>query len=210
MNLTDMLFESVCTDTRLTDSLFNLKATGGGGLPSEYKKVKGFSMDNDCYFEITDFYITGADTLKFSFSMTDTCNVIGSYSGSASGNNYSLYATTSSSGKYLRYKNGAYNSYFDTNKVYNVVITPTGSQGMETDSTWSEQDFTCTKEFYVGTTSPTSTSAKLKGSLYGKIEVVGRLKLIPCERLADNVLGYYDTYTETFYEPAVGTPTVIE
>ena len=183
---------------------------GGGGLPDGYRKVKGFSMNNDCYFEITDFYLTGADTMKFSFLMEATCNVLSAYSGSASGNNYSLYATTTSSGKYLRYKNGAYNSYFDTDKVYNVVITPTGTQGMENDSTWDELDFTCAEEFYIGTTSPSSSSAKLKGSLYGNIEVVGRLKLIPCERISDGVLGYYDAVEDMFYEPAVGTPTEIE
>ena len=213
MNLTDALFSLVKKPSSLTDALFYKKIMGDGGggeLPDGYRKVKGFEMNNDCYFKITDFYLTGADTLKFSFSMTATCNVIGSYSGSATGNNYSLYATTSSTGKYLRYKSGAYNSYADTDKVYNVVISPTGTQGMETNSTWSQLDFTCTEEFYVGTTSPSSSSAKLKGSLYGNIEVVGRLKLIPCERLEDNVLGYYDAIGETFYAPAVGTPTVIE
>lgn len=210
MNLTNILFDKVRPCSDLTEQAFSRVYNSGDGLPSEYKKVKGFSMDNDCYFEISDFYLTGADTLKFSFSMTTTCNVLGAYSGSASGNNYSLYATTSSTGKYLRYKNGAYNSYFDTDKVYNVVITPTGTQGMETNSTWSELDFTCTEEFYVGTTSPSSSSAKLKGSLYGNIEVVGRLKLIPCERLSDGVLGYYEVISQTFYEPTVGTPTEIE
>ena len=56
----------------------------------------------------------------------------------------------------------------------------------------------------IGSTTLTGSSAKLKGNLYGNIIVDGRLKLIPCERVSDNVLGYYDTYSETFYEPYTG------
>lgn len=211
MNLTDMLFENVRTDVHLTDSLFNMKATGGGGgLPSEYREVGGFSMNDNCYWVIDDFKLTGADTLIFSFSITAACNVIGSYSGSASGNNYSLYATTSS-GNYLRYKNGAYNSKVDANEMYNVVIRPTGTDGMKTDSTWTQEDFTCTTDFCIGTTAENTSSAKLKGSLFGHIEVIDgsdeyRLCLVPCERLSDSVLGYYDLVSGVFYEPAYGTP----
>lgn len=210
MNLTDALFSLVKKPSSLTEMLFYKKIMGDGGLPSEYKEVKGFEMDNDCYFEIADLYLTGADSLKFSFMVTAACNVIGSYSGSASGNNYSLYVAISGTGKYLRYKNGAYNSIVETNDVYDVTITPTGVTGMKTDSTWEQLDFTCTEPFYIGTTSPSSSSAKLKGVLLGNIEVVGKLKLIPCERLEDGVLGYYDAIGKVFYEPAVGTPTAIE
>lgn len=211
MNLTDALFSLVKKPSSLTEALFYQKLRGdnsGGGLPSEYRRVGGFSMNDNCYYEIEDFYLTGADTLRFTVMVAAACNVLGSYSGSASGNNYSLYATVSS-GNYLRYKNGAYNSSFVAFEVYDIVITPTGSHGMKTDSTWSQLDFTCTAPLYIGTTSPTSSSAKLKGELYGEIIVDGRLKLIPCERLADGVLGYYDAIGKVFYEPAVGTPLEI-
>ena len=49
-----------------------------------------------------------------------------------------------------------------------------------------------------------------EGSLYGSIEVVGRAKFVPSERLSDGVLGYYDAYSETFYTPTGTPPTVIE
>ena len=44
------------------------------------------------------------------------------------------------------------------------------------------------------------------GDIIGNVIVDGRLKLIPCERLSDNVLGYYDAVSGTFYEPTGGAP----
>ena len=171
-------------------------------LPAGYKRVLGFSMNNNAYWKITDFPLYGSDTLRFSFEATDACNIIGAYSGSASGNNYSLYAAASSN--YLRYKNGAYNSAIDFNTRYDVEITPTGSHGMKTDSTWTAQEFTTPTDLCIGTTSTSASSAKLKGKMYGNVEVVGRAKFIPCERASDNVLGYYDIIGKAFYEQASG------
>lgn len=174
-------------------------------LPAGYKRVLGFQMKNNAYWEIPNFPLNGSDTLRFSFETTDFCNVIGAYSGSASGNNYSLYVSQSSN--YLRYKNGAYNSTVDFDTRYDVEITPTGSSGMKVDSTWTAQTFTTPTNLCIGTTSVNASSSKLKGKLYGNIEVVGRAKFIPCERISDNVLGYYDLIGETFYMPTSGTPT---
>ena len=171
-------------------------------LPTGYKRVLGFKMNNNSYWEIADFPLYGSDTLRFSFDATDACNVIGAYSGSASGNNYSLYVSTSSN--YLRYKSGAYNSAIDYDKRYDVELTPTGSSGMKVDSTWTEQTFTTPTNLCIGTTAKSASSAKLKGNLYGNIEVVGRAKFVPCERVSDNALGYYDIVGEAFYEQASG------
>lgn len=179
-------------------------------LPTGYKRVKGFSMNDNCYWKFTDFKLNGSDTLRFSFSCTASCNVIGAYSGSASGNNYSLY-TAAGGGNYLRYKGGAYNSGIDADTRYDVVITPTGATGMKTDSTWTALEFTTSTDFCVGTTSTSTSSAKMKGSFFGDIIVENasgeRLHLIPCERVSDNELGYYDTVGDTFYAPTSGTPT---
>lgn len=171
-------------------------------LPAGYKRVLGFSMNNNSYWEIEDYPLYGSDTLRFSFDATDACNVIGAYSGSASGNNYSLYVGSSSN--YLRYKNGAYNSGVSYNTRYDVEITPTGTSGMKTDSTWTEQTFTTPTNLCIGTTATSASSAKLKGNLYGNIEVVGRAKFVPCERVSDGELGYYDLIGEAFYEQASG------
>ena len=175
-------------------------------LPSGYKRVKGFSMNDNCYWKFTDFKLNGSDTLRFSFSCTTSCNVIGAYSGSASGNNYSLYVATGG-GNYLRYKSGAYNSVIDTDKRYDVVITPTGTSGMKTNSTWTALEFTTSTDFCVGTTSTSTSSAKMKGSFFGDIIVDGRMHLVPCERVSDSKLGYYDLIGEAFHAPTTGTPT---
>ena len=171
-------------------------------LPAEYKRVLGFTLNNNAYWEIADFPLYGTDTLKFAFEATDACNVIGAYSGSASGNNYSLYVSTSSN--YLRYKSGAYNSAINFDTRYDVEITPTGSNGMKTDSSWTAQTFTTPTNLCIGTTATSASSAKLKGNLYGNVEVVGRAKLVPCERVSDNALGYYDLIGKAFHEQASG------
>ena len=192
------------------EALFVKKLSGGGsGLPDAYEAVKGFSMDNDCYFQIDDFYLYGSDTLKFSCSITAACNVIGAYSGSGSGANYSLYGTTIG-GSYLRYYSGTYNSKMVADKRYDITLTPTGSHGMELDTTWNEIEFTTTRPFCIGTTAANiTTSARMKGSFFGHIIVKGRAVFIPCKRKSDNVYGYYEKYSDTFYEPALGTPTPI-
>ena len=48
------------------------------------------------------------------------------------------------------------------------------------------------------------------GAVVGAFVVDGRFNGIPCKRKADDVLGYYDTVTGTFFEPTIGTPTVVE
>jgi hypothetical protein len=197
-----------CTD--FFETLF-AKAMTESELPDGYKRVKSLTMNNDCYYEIDDFYLKGSDTLEFSFLITGTCNVIGAYSGSSSGANYSLYASISNV-SYLRYYSGTYNSMFEADKRYDVVITPTGTKGFIYNSTWDELEFTTTIPFCIGTTRANlTTSAKMKGTFYGNIIVKDangiRFKGIPCVRLSDNIAGYYDTVSETFYEPNGTNPT---
>lgn len=179
-------------------------------LPDDYKQVIGFTYNNNCYFPITNFKMRGSDTLRFAFKCTQStpaCNVLGAYDGTSAQTNYSLYLGGSASAKYLRYNGSTYNSQAVTDKVYNVVVTPTGSSGMETDSSWSAKTFESDGDLCIGTTSPTATSSKMVGDIIGNIEVDGRLNLIPCERVSDSVLGYYDTVSKNFYEP-VGTAPV--
>lgn len=183
---------------------------GGSILPDGYKRVLGFDFSSNCYYVIDNFKLTSNDTVKFSFSVDKACNVFGCYTTTDATTNYSLYMTTSTNGKYLRYGSGTYASYIASSnfgKRYDVVITPTGSQGMPTNDTWEKGSFTCVSDLCIGTTSPGATSAKLDGCIYGDFIVVGKLKLIPCERISDGVLGYYDKYSETFYAPETGTPT---
>ena len=176
-------------------------------LPSGYKRVLGYTCNNNAMWEITDFHLRGSDTVRISFSITAACNVWGCYQGASATDNYDLYASVSAGSKYLRYSDGTYLSYWsnsDLGERFDTVITPTGTSGMPQDSTWTPKTFESANSMLIGSTTVSGTSAKLKGNLYGNVEVDGRLKLIPCERASDGVLGYYDTYSETFYEPYTG------
>lgn len=176
-------------------------------LPAAYKRVLGFACNNNAMWQITGFKLRGSDTVRISFSVTAACNVFGCYQGTDATDNYDLYVSTTANSKYLRYGNGTYLSYWSSSNLgvrFDVVYTPTGTTGMPDDSTWTPATFTSANDLLIGSTTTTGTSAKMKGSFYGTIIVDGRLKLIPCERVSDNVLGYYDTYSETFYEPYTG------
>ena len=187
-----------------------LKALKGGGLPEEYKKVKGFEFSASTYYKITDFFLAGSDTVHISFSVDKACNVFGSYTSTSASDNYSLYASTSSGAKYLRYSDDTYNSYFSNANLgqrFDVTISPTGTSGMPVDSEITPKTFTASSDLCIGTTAPSATSSKLDGKIWGSIVVDGRLRLVPCERLSDHVLGYYDTVGGTFYEPIGSAPT---
>lgn len=180
-------------------------------LPSGFKRVLGFQCNNNAMWEIDNFHLRGSDTVRVSFSVTAACNVWGCYQSASATDNYDLYATVTEGGKYLRYADGTYNSYFSSanqGRRFDVVYTPTGSSGMPIDSTWEASTFESANDLLIGSTTITGTSSKLKGNLYGDFVVenggVERLHLIPCERVSDNVLGYYDKVGETFYEPYTG------
>ena len=178
-------------------------------VPDGYKKLIGYSCNNNVLWKITGFKLRGSDTVRISFSVTAACNVFGCYQGTDADDNYDLYASTSSGAKYLRYGNGTYLSYWSSANMgerFDVVFSPTGTSGMPQDSTWTEKTFEAANDMLIGSTSTSSTSSKLKGDLYGNIVVDGRLCLVPCERVADGVLGYYDYYSNTFFAPT-GTPT---
>lgn len=178
-------------------------------LPSEYRRLLGYACDNDVLWQITGFHLRGSDTIRISFSVTSGCNVFGCYQGTDATDNYDLYVSTTSGSRYLRYGGGTYLSYWSSANMgqrFDVVFSPTGTTGMPQDSTWAPLTFESANDLLLAATTLTGTSSKLRGNLYGSFVVDGRLNLIPCERLSDGSLGYYDTYTGTFYEPT-GTPT---
>ena len=171
---------------------------GGGDLPDGYERINGIALEKARYV-IEDFYLTGADTVRLSAKGT-TGNWFGCFNATSATNNYSFYATTTASGKYLRYNGSSYSSYVIGNQRYNIVITPTGMSGLESDSTYTQKSFTCSIPFCIGTTSPSGTAAA-SVEFYGNIVVDGRLRLVPCRRVSDGTIGWYDG--TTFYEPRV-------
>lgn len=180
-----------------------------GRLPSGYRMLTGIVFGGGVFYD-TGMRLQGSDTLKFSFEATKACNVLGCYTGANADDNYSLYLSTTSGAKYMRYNGGTYNSYFATNTRYDVTITPTGTEGFQQDSEWTEQTFTTASDMLIGTTSYGATSAKLTGTVYGNIEVVGKRIFVPAERIADGAIGYYDLYTEEFLENVgTGDPEIL-
>ena len=188
---------------------------GKDALPDEYTEVSGFSFNSDCYFVITGLKLKGSDTVRLSIVPAIACNVFGCYTTTDAEDNYSLYVSTANDAKYLRYDGGTYKSRFasgDLGERYDISITPTGSHGFPEgqDDTWGEVDFTAPVDMCIGTTATNASSAKFKGDIIGSFVVDGRFNGIPCKRKEDNVLGYYDTVTGTFFEPSYGAPTVVE
>ena len=175
-------------------------------VPEGYKRLTGIVFDGNVWYD-TNMYLHGSDTLRLSFSATKACNVLGCYTSADAQTNYSLYVSTTSGAKYLRYNGGTYNSYIATNTRYDVVITPTGSQGMRTDSTWTAQTFTTPTTLLIGTTSVGATSAKFTGTMYGDIEVDGRAYIVPYEKQSDNSIVYIDVMSGTVLtNQGSGTP----
>lgn len=182
------------------------------GIPSEYRRVNGFGFSNNCYFEIDGFKLSGSDTIRFTFKPKGASNVFGSYTSASAENNYSLYVSSTSTAKYMRYNGGTYASGFtssELNKQYSVVITPTGTSGLPRNGEWTQIGFTCSTDMCIGTTSPDATSSKYNGDMIGDFVVDGRFRGVPCKRLSDNSLGYFDLHSRTFYLPTVGSPTEI-
>ena len=190
----------------LYDSKF--LAVQDGLLPAGYRRLTGIQFDGNVFYD-TGLYLHGSDTIRLSYSATKACNVLGCYTTADAQTNYSLYATTTSGGKYLRYNGGTYNSYIATNTRYDVVITPTGSDGMRTDSSWTAKTFTTESTLLIGTTSYGATSAKLTGSMYGEIIIDGTAHIIPAENPLGEI-GYYILEEERFIENlGTGTPVAL-
>lgn len=175
-------------------------------VPTGYRRLTGIVFDANVYYE-APFKLEGSDTLKFSFSINKACNVIGCYSTTTADSNYSLYASGTANAKYMRYNGGTYNSSVSLNTRYDVEITPTGTTGLQNDSTWEQKDFIANNNMLIGITSPNASSSKLDGIIYGNIEVVNKGLFIPVERISDGAIGYYEAMSGTFLEnQGTGTP----
>ncbi len=178
-------------------------------VPTEYRRLTGIVFDANVYYE-APFKLEGSDTIRLSFSITRACNVIGCYSKTTADNNYSLYASGSSGAKYMRYNGGTYNSSVSLNTRYNIEVTPTGTTGFRTDSTWEQKDFIADDNMLIGSTAVDASSAKLDGIMYDNIEVVGKGLFIPVERISDGVIGYYEAISGAFLQnQGTGTPVAL-
>lgn len=201
---------------RLTHFLRYCVVGADDELPRNYRRVDYIQGDGDLYYD-TGEKLYGSDTITLTLSGTSSAgqNIIGAYAGTTEGiYNFSLfiYGAGSSSNSYYRHGMGTNASdlmrpRYGTGKR-TITLTATGTTGFLTDASSpdSTQEFTTTSDCWIFAL-PNSSSAKFTGRINGNIEIGNRLKYIPCERVSDGAVGYYEVYTKKFLEPQDGTPT---
>lgn len=161
-----------------------------------YTAISAISFDSGKSYFITDAIITGDDTLKISYMAHANCNVVGSYASSGD-ENYSIYHSSSA---YIRYDGILKRASLSHNVRYNMIMSPTGLTDGETQlATWEKKEFTCADPLWIGML-PNSNVSSLSGIIYGNVELDGKFLGIPYIRNSDSAIGYYDVYTDSFYE----------
>lgn len=179
-------------------------------LPSGYTRITGIRFDGDFWYE-TGESLSGNDDVTMTLANTSTTgqNIFGSYNGTASGTkNFSLfiYGGGSQSNCYFRYGEQLLRPRFGTGER-TITFGKSGTDGFATDATAVPDEFTTPANAYIGML-PNSTSPAFTGSIIGNILISNRLKYVPCERVSDGTVGYYELNSGVFLEPVgTGTPT---
>lgn len=174
---------------------------------ANYRELDGITFDGGVYFKIPDFHLGGSDTLRFSVSITENCNVIGCYTNNGADTNFSLYSSTSTTGRYLRHGSNTVRGGMQLNRRYDAVISPTGVTGLRYDNTWEQEDFVSPAPLCIGTTAADVETGFLHGTFYGRIIVDNRETFIPVERKSDGAIGYLGLNSRTFFTNlGSGTP----
>lgn len=179
-------------------------------LPAGYKRIESIGFDGNFHY-ITNETLFGSDEITITLGDTSTGgqNVFGSYSGTSAGTkNYSLYiyGGGANNSSYLRYGETLYRPKYGSGKR-TLVYGPNGSSGFSTDVSMTPEEFETDDVAWIGML-PNSSSPHFTGTIVGNILIGNRLKYIPCERVSDGTIGYYEPNTSVFLEPAGnGTPT---
>lgn len=176
-------------------------------LPIGYKRLTGISFDGSTYYE-TNEKLYGSDivTITISDFVSSGQNLFGCYSGTSDDvYNFSLYIYGTTTGQaYWRYGKNLYRPTVGNTNTRTITFGAGGTTGFKTDVTYPEVDFETTSTARIGAL-PNSSSSKYEGIILGNITISNRLKYIPCERISDGTIGYYETYNGNFLEP-VGSP----
>ena len=185
-------------------------ALGDGELPVAYKRLQNIIFDGDMYYD-TNKKLTGSDVITMSIYTATSSgqNLFGAYSGTGAGNiNLSIYVyATNSSQSYFRYGTTLLRPTLGTGRKTITFGGGGSTDGFLRDVTYDSDEFETTDVAWIGGL-PNSSSPKFTGKIYGDIVVGNRLKYIPCERVSDGAIGYYEVFTKTFLESeGTGTPT---
>lgn len=179
-------------------------------LPSGYKRLASIRFDGDVWYN-TGEQLHGSDdvTLTLANTVSSGQNVFGSYNGTSEGTkNFSLYlyGGGSSSNCYLRYGEQLVRPRYGSGQK-TLTFGASGTDGFTVNVTVTPDTFTTEASAYIGML-PNSSSPAYTGTIVGNILVSTRLKYVPCERVSDGAVGYYEMVKGSFIAPSgTGTPT---
>ena len=179
-------------------------------LPYGYRRLLDITFDGDFYYN-TGEKLRGDDdvTITLKDTVTSGRNVFGCFAGTSEGTkNFSffIYGNNSTSNSYLRYGEALYRPRFGSGER-TVTFGKSGTTGFLTNVNITPEEFETNSVAYIGML-PNSTSPEFIGTIVGNALVSSRLKWIPCKRMSDNAIGYYEFYTKRFIEKiGNGIPT---
>ena len=177
-------------------------------LPYGYRRIESITFNGNTYYE-TNEKLYGSDivTMTIAPNTTSGQNLFGCYSGTGDDDiNFSLYVYGTSSGQaYWRYGKTLYRPVLGGTTQRTISFGAGGTTGFATNVSYAETEFETTSTARIGAL-PNSSSAKFSGTIYGNITIGNRLKYIPCVRLSDGWVGYYETVKGVFLEPQGSIP----
>lgn len=164
----------------------------GGGLPAEYQEVEAIISSDGAYFDLPKISFSTGDTIKIDVKFQ--------YLGTKT-NNFWLAGDGRSRGG-VQYELGYYGQWWGTQ--HGAVYTTTGTHPNEiVEGTW-EHEYTSGSDItyrmfqrYGGWAAETDGRKFFYFTL--SLNGIVRHNLVPCYRKADNVVGMYDTVTNTFF-----------
>ena len=178
-------------------------------LPIGYKRLEKITFNSSAYYD-TDEKLYGSDVVTMTISdfASGGQNLFGCYSGTGDdAYNFSMYIYGTSSGQsYWRYGQTLYRPVLGGTSERTISFGAGGTNGFKTDVSYDTVEFETTSNAYIGAL-PNSSSTKFSGDIIGNITIGTRLKYIPCERVSDGVIGYYETVKGVFLEPNGTAPT---
>lgn len=178
-------------------------------LPIGYKRLEKIDFNSNAYYD-TEEKLYGSDVVTMTIDNVSTSgqNLFGCYSGTGeSAWNFSMYIYGTTSGQsYWRYGQTLYRPTLGGTTEKTISFGAGGTDGFKTDVSYESEEFTTTSDAYIGAL-PNSSSTKFSGGIVGNITVGSRLKYIPCERVSDGAIGYYETKKGVFLEPNGTAPT---
>lgn len=177
-------------------------------LPVGYRRIASITFGGNTYYD-TGEKLYGSDivTITIADFVSSGQNLFGCYSGTGSDDiNFSMYIYGTTTGQaYWRYGQTLYRPVLGGTTERTISFGAGGTTGFKTDVTYDAVEFETTSNARIGAL-PNSSSSKYDGTIKGTITIGTRLKYIPCIRISDGAIGYYETVKGVFLEPQGTTP----